>query len=501
MTSGIHHVTGITANVQKNVDFYLGFLGLRLIKQTGGYEDGAQLHLFYGDQEGRPGSLLTFLVWQDGGAGRAGLGAISEVSLAVPAASLGDWLTRALAAGVPVTGPVRELGEPVLRLRDPDGLVLRLVGVPEEGDGTPLRVHGVTILTEDGDRTAEFVRRFGYRESLREGPFIRLTSGHDMVDVRASGGFVPAMAGGGAIDHVAFRAPDAEAVRQMRLSLKDHPGLTNVHDRKYFLSLYVREPMGTLLEYATDGPGFLIDEEADHLGETLMIPPHDTARAADLKVMLPQFSRPGEPRLPARDLPFVHRIYTPDDPDGSVIVLAHGSGGSEADLMPLAHRIAPRAALLGVRGRSHEEGNARWFRRFGEGVFDQADIRDEAGAFTAFLDGAVKGYGLDRARMTGLGYSNGANFLGAVLQIYPGALPHAILLRGIDALEEPPKSPPNGSRALVVTGETDPQAGRAPALVTGLTGAGVEVTERRIASGHGLDPADEEAARAWLAET
>ncbi|AHD03260.1 hypothetical protein METH_17750 [Leisingera methylohalidivorans DSM 14336] len=100
MTTGIHHVTALTRNVQRNVDFYAGFLGLRLVKQTGGYEDGEQLHLFYGDNLGTPGSIITFLVWQEGASGRVGLGQVSEIAFAVPPASIGDWLQRAITAGV-----------------------------------------------------------------------------------------------------------------------------------------------------------------------------------------------------------------------------------------------------------------------------------------------------------------------------------------------------------------------------------------------------------------
>ncbi len=96
MTSGIHHVTAITRRVQANVDFYAGFLGLRLVKQTGGYEDAEQLHLFYGDRLGSPGSIVTFLVWESGAAGRVGHGQVAEIGFAVPPPSIGDWLTRAL---------------------------------------------------------------------------------------------------------------------------------------------------------------------------------------------------------------------------------------------------------------------------------------------------------------------------------------------------------------------------------------------------------------------
>lgn len=505
MTTGIHHVTAITRDVQKNVDFYAGFLGLRLVKQTGGYEDAEQLHLFYGDAMGSPGSIVTFLVWQDGAPGRVGLGALSEIALAVPVASLGDWLTRAMTAGTPATGPTREMGESVLRLRDPDGIVVKLVGVdastntPLSDPNAPTRIHGVTILSEDAQATADFVARFGYAKERRDGPIIRLRSDRDVVDVRASAGFVPAIPGTGMFDHVAFRAPDVDAVRKMRLDLRDHDGVTHVHDRKYFLSLYVREPMGTLIEYATDAPGFTVDEDAGHLGETLMIPASDAARAANLRVQLPQFARPGEEGRPMRDLPFVHRFHTPENPDGSVIVLLHGTGGNESDLMPLAVRLNPRATLLGVRGRSTEEGIMRWFRRFDAVTYDQDDIRAEARAFAAFVEGAITGYGLDPEKITFLGYSNGANLLGAILRLHPGVVRRAILLRGIEALEEAPKADLKGSDVLLLTGAQDPFARMAPALVASLRDAGATLDARVINGGHELSSEDLRIAADWLA--
>ncbi len=505
MTAGIHHVTAITGNVQRNVDFYAGFLGLRLVKQTGGYEDAEQLHLFYGDALGSPGSVVTFLVWQDGARGRVGLGQVSEIGFAVSPHSLGDWLTRAMAAGVPVSGPSQELGESVLRLRDPDGIIVKLVGAdlpaaaPLDDPQAPTRIRGVTILTEDAQAVADFAARFGYVEQRRDGPFIRMASDTDVVDIRGSAGFVTGGPGTGVFDHVAFRAPDADAVRQMRLALRDHDGSVSVHDRQYFLSLYVREPTGALFEYATDAPGFTVDEDADHLGETLMIPPHDAARAADLRVILPQFARPGAARRPQRDLPFVHRFHTPEDPDGKVLVLLHGTGGSETDLMPLAARIAPRATLLGVRGRSTEEGINRWFRRIDPVTYDQADIAAEAEAFAGFVAGAVRGYGLDPDALTFLGYSNGANLLGAILRLHPGVVRRAILLRGIEVLEGAHAADLSGTRVLMTTGARDPYGRLAPVLEASLRAGGADLDARLIEAGHDLSPADLSAAQDWLA--
>lgn len=505
MTTGIHHVTAITRRVQANVDFYLGFLGLRLVKQTGGFEDAEQLHLIYGDQAGSPGSLVTFLVWEDGASGRTGLGQVSEIAFAVPPASIGDWLQRAMAAPIPVEGPTREFGETVLRLKDPDGIIVKLVGTdmpaaaPLPDPNAPTRIRGVTVLTDNPDATRDFTARFGYRPDRSEGNTHRIVSDTDVVDVRDARGYFPGIPGASIFDHVAFRAPDVDAVRQMRLSLRDQDGITNVHDRKYFLSLYVREPGGTLFEYATDAPGVTVDEPLEHLGETLMVPPREASRTEDLRVMLPQFARPGEERMPMRDLPFIHRFHTPEDPDGSTIVLLHGTGGNETDLMPLAARLNPRATLLGVRGRSTEEGINRWFRRFDAVTYDQADITDESEAFAGFIEGAIKGYGLDRNRLSFLGYSNGANLLGAIMQLHPGVVTRAVLLRGVQVLEDPPAPALQGTHVLMLNGARDPFSRMAPALEKVLVAGGADVDARTIEAGHELSPVDLTLGSEWLA--
>lgn len=505
--SGIHHVTLITRRVQDNVDFYAGFLGLRIVKQTGGFEDAEQLHLFYGDRTGSPGSLVTFLVWEDGAPGRVGNGQVSEIAFAVPLDAIGEWLTRALDHRVPVEGPRRELGETVLRLKDPDGIIVKIVGVERieqarDGGLVPRRLHSVTILTDTPEETATFVTRFGYRAGAVSGSIQRMVSATDVVDIRDATGYVPGIPGTGTADHVAFRAADVEAVRQSQLELaKLNSSPTSFHDRKYFTSLYVREPGGTLIELATDGPGFLVDEDEAHLGETLFVPPDDAARAADIKVLLPQFSLPGEPRMPRRDLPFVHRFFVPDEPGEETMALLHGTGGSEADLMPLAHRVTPDATLLGVRGRATEEGIARWFRRFSTNTFDQADIRAEAEAFSAFVEGATAGYRLDPDRLTFLGLSNGANFIAAVMALHPGVIRKAVLLRAAQVLDELPTVDLSGCDVLMVSGRQDPYADRADALATWLAGCGANLTHQWIEVGHGLSGEDSGLVRAWLKGT
>ena len=504
MTTGIHHVTSITADVQANVDFYMGFLGLSLVKQTGGYEDAQQLHLFYGDPEGRPGTLVSFLVWEATGRGRTGLGQVSEIAFAVPADSLGEWMMRAISAGIPVEGPMKEFGESVLRLKDPDGLIIKLVASEAAtGSGSvtaPCYIRGVTVLSDVAEATASFIGQFGYVPLSKEGAMTRLKSDTDVVDIHSVTGFPPSVKGAGVPDHVAFRAPDIEAVRQMRLQLVNH-GPTNVHDRQYFVSLYVRDTSGLLIEYATDAPGMGADEPLDQLGQTLKFPPEVMPHVADeLRIRLPQFARPGELRCPRRDLPFVHRFYWPEETDGSTIVVLHGTGGDEGDLMPLAHRLNPRAAILAVRGRATEEGKLRWFRRLGENLFDQEDIRAEAAAFNAFLAGAIRGYALDPDALMLLGYSNGANMIGAMAQLYPDSVRQAVLLRAMQVLE-PKAEPARGTgRILMVSGQSDHliASDRSALLEAALSETGFEVQHSTLPLGHWMTDADQAEIANWL---
>lgn len=281
MTSGIHHVTLITKDVQANVDFYAGFLGLRLVKRTGGYEDARQLHLFYGDYQATPGALITFLVWQGGSPGQAGAGQVSEVALAIAPGSIGFWLERALTHQVKVEGTAQEFGETVLRLRDPDGVLLKLVSADVPALEMPdsdipaehriRRIRGVTLLSEVQEETIDFLTRsFGFRSGPTEGPIRRLVSeAGDVLDIRDAGGFWGGAPGTGTVDHVAVRAVDAAEVEAVEAELrKRNSSLTNLHDRHYFTSLYVREPGGTLIEMASDGPGFTLDEPLETLGES-----------------------------------------------------------------------------------------------------------------------------------------------------------------------------------------------------------------------------------------
>jgi phospholipase/carboxylesterase len=512
MSAGIHHVTSITRRAQANVDFYSGFLGLHLVKRTAGFEDVAQLHLFYGDPIGSPGSLVTFLVWEDGAVGRAGIGQPIELALAINPESIGFWLTRCLLFDIRHRMPSREFGEPVLRLTDPDGITIKLVGsearsvvVPWKQSGVPpehavRRVRGAVILSDQPHLTIAFLKRyFGYRSFGTEDTSHRLVSDSDTIDVRRGVGFWPGVLGAGTIDHIAIRAPDIATVAIARQDLVTAGAtVTDLKDRRYFSSIYVREPAGALLELATETPGMTVDEPVESLGTNLFVPPGEAEHADDIRVILPQIALPGEKRDIHSDLPFVHRLYRPDGPDGSALVLLHGTGGSEADLMPLGRRIAPRATLLGVRGRSTEEGLLRWFRRVSPTQFDQADIRAEAEAFAFFVPEALRAYDLDPARTTFLGYSNGANFIAAFMLLHPHVVRRAALLRPVLVLEVPPSPDLTDAAVLSVAGQSDPYGSYAATLESSLRSYGARVDARWVAAGHELVPEDTAIVLSWV---
>lgn len=227
--------------------------------------------------------------------------------------------------------------------------------------------------------------------------------------------------------------------------------------------------------------------------------PPDAADPEALKVMLPQFGLPGGERVIYRDLIYEHRFFTPDRPDGRVIALLHGTGGDETDLMPLAHKALPDATLLGLRGRSTETGSRRWFRSFGPAIFDQKDIRFEAGALDAFFDEARGAYGLDEDKLAALGYSNGANLLGAAMLLHPGMVRRAVLLRPAMVLDQAPETRLDGVAVLIVLGERDAfrTEGERLAVVLRKAGAGVDV--QTVPGGHDLGERDALEISAWLA--
>jgi glyoxalase family protein len=291
-SAGLHHVTAIAGNAARNRAFYEDVLGLRLVKSTVNFDDPGTRHLYFGDDAGRPGSILTFFPWGEGRKGRAGLGYATQTAFLAPQSSLGFWTHRLIEKAVP-HGPVeRRFGQSVLPFQDWDGTPLALVFDPtaEEIGAEALGTVGadqalrgfaqVTLLVADAAPTASILTDvFGWTEVGREGSRVRFSSGSpgpgSLVDLHEAPGFLKGALGVGVVHHVAFRAADdAEQAAMAKRAREDH-GLTVTEqkDRNYFRSVYFREPGGVLFEIATDEPGFAVDETPSALGQSLKLPP------------------------------------------------------------------------------------------------------------------------------------------------------------------------------------------------------------------------------------
>ena len=281
---GIHHVTAITGDAQKNVDFYAGLLGMRLVKKTVNFDDPNSYHLYFGDESGSPGTLLTFFAWPGAAKGRIGGSEPVAVALQVPKGALAWWEARLQA----------KQHKERISLFDPDGMHVELVAGGEESDSASIqRIHAVTLNLADPRQSAsfftselKFVQLAQTRYQVGEGP----DAGY--VDVRQSEG-ARGIVGAGTIHHIAFRTDDdatQEQWRQHVASLGLH--VSPVMDRKYFHSIYFREPSGVLFEIATDPPGMTVDEAASQLGEGLMLPPQYEPSRKQLEATLPPLRMP-----------------------------------------------------------------------------------------------------------------------------------------------------------------------------------------------------------------
>jgi glyoxalase family protein len=303
---GLHHVSAIAGEPQRVLDFYTEVLGLRLVKRTVNFDDPGTYHLYFGDEQGRPGSLLTFFPWPRARRGRAGVGQASAVAFAVPAAALGWWEKRLQAAAVPVERLARRFGAEVLRAADPDGLRLELVGdaelavaphPPWRGAAVPpsraIRGFDSVTLCEQGfESTAALLRHMGFRQAGEEGNRFRFVLGAGgagaRCDVQCSAEAPYGASGAGTVHHVAWRVDDDPAQRDWRAHLAAlRLNVTPVIDRQYFRSVYFREPGGVLFELATDPPGFTVDEPLAELGGALRLPPWLEPERRRIEAVLP----------------------------------------------------------------------------------------------------------------------------------------------------------------------------------------------------------------------
>jgi glyoxalase family protein len=338
---GIHHITAIARNPQRNVDFYSGLLGLRLVKLTVNFDDPTTYHLYYGNSLGTPGTILTFFPWSEAPTGYRGTGQVTAISFLIPGGSMTYWIDRLKSNGISFVGPSERFGDEFVSFHDPDGLMLELISPSSIDSQAQLHLqqtdnniwkespiskehairgfHSATLSEEGYERTASLLAdTLGFKliaKDNREDRFrfgiVKKNNSNQDVDARTTqsssssssssssiGSFVdivcqPEISRGyvgiGTVHHIAWRAANDKHQLDLRKKIVKEAKLnpTPVIDRTYFRSVYFREPGGILFEIATDPPGFAIDERPEDLGKQLKLPQWLEPVRAKLEQLLP----------------------------------------------------------------------------------------------------------------------------------------------------------------------------------------------------------------------
>jgi len=307
---GIHHVTAVASDPQRNADFYLRVIGMRLVKQTVNFDAPDTYHLYYGDEVGTPGTILTFFPWPGAPRGRRGTGQATTTSFSIPEASLGWWSDHLRRQAVEVRQAPTRFSEECLEFQDPDGLAVELIAAADTPATTPwghgpvppehaIRgLHSVTLSESTPDNTHGMLTdTLGFRlvdegsgrsryDTGRGGPGAR-------VDVVAQPNAPRGLVAAGTVHHVAWRSPDADTESEWRAEIvAAGVDVTPIIDRQYFESIYFREPGGVLLEIATDPPGFTKDEPLLQLGARLRLPPWLEPDRSQIQAALPDLKLP-----------------------------------------------------------------------------------------------------------------------------------------------------------------------------------------------------------------
>ena len=315
---GLHHVTATVSGAQEDLDFYVGALGLRLVKKTINFDNPGVYHFYYGNERGIPSTLMTTFPYAGKGVreGVKGAGQIVVTSFSVPPGSLGAWRERLQSLGIKGDKWTHRFGEESMRVQDPSGLIIELIEGPgdtrepwTDGGITPdlaIRgVHGVTLSIRWTEPTiALLTDALGYEVVGEEGNRTRLAAGGKLpghyIEVLSTPEAPNAVNGIGTVHHVAMAiASEEEQLAAREYLVGMGRAVTEVRDRQYFRSIYFREPGGVLYEIATLPPGFLVDEPLDALGTGLKLPPWEEPERGAIESVLAKVSVP-RPRIPTR---------------------------------------------------------------------------------------------------------------------------------------------------------------------------------------------------------
>jgi predicted esterase len=282
--------------------------------------------------------------------------------------------------------------------------------------------------------------------------------------------------------------------------------------------VYFREPGGVLFELATNPPGFTVDERVERLGEALKLPLQYESMRAEIEAVLPRIHLPapaaaisafadvtGPEDVSGDALGFIHR-YIPPAAEGQLagsttLLLLHGTGGDEEDLLPLGRAMLPGAGMLSPRGKVLERGAPRFFRRLAEGVFDQEDLARRTDELADFVKSGIRAYGLEPDGVVAVGFSNGANIAASLLLRRPGVLRGAVLLSPMVPFEPDVHPDLKGTAVFIGAGRNDPMvpAAQTERLAELLVRAGADVTLHWEPGGHGITKGEVDAAARWIA--
>jgi glyoxalase family protein len=300
---GLHHVTSMAGDAQANNDFFTKTLGLRRVKKTVNFDAPDVYHLYYGDAQGSPGSVMTYFPFPNMGRGASGTGEVAETLFAVSRGTLDYWTERLQKSGVAALSPSESFGEKRLGFAAPDGDRFALIEVdtdasaPWDGNGVAAAeaihgFHGATMRLRDGGATGELLHFMGYSAVDRQGNVTRYAvaggNGADRIDIEVLPDAPRAQQGAGSVHHIAFAVENRAAQLEVRKALMDTGyQVTPVIDRDYFWAIYFRTPGGVLFEIATNEPGFDRDEDSAHLGQALKLPRQHEALRPRIEALLP----------------------------------------------------------------------------------------------------------------------------------------------------------------------------------------------------------------------
>lgn len=305
--TSLHHVTATVADAQSDLDFYTRFLGLRLVKKTVNFDNTGVYHFYYGNAHGVPGTIMTTFPYAYMGVrtGTKGSGQIITTAFSVPTGSLGYWRSRLEEQGIRVHDREPRFGASVIACSDPSGLDIELIEsgndhrAPWTGSDVVEKVairgiHSLTMSIESPDATVRvLLDLLGFADAGTDGNRMRFGLGDGapgkVVDLLHEPDAPRGLNGMGTVHHVAFSIPTGEGQLELREKVLRHGlNVTDVRDRKYFTSIYFREPGGVLFEVATAGPGFVVDEDEASLGQSLKLPDWNEADRREIESLLPE---------------------------------------------------------------------------------------------------------------------------------------------------------------------------------------------------------------------